>query len=517
MKSFFRMKSHIRTFIFLSFMTVCALPGKSQDTLHLYYQTTTTIPHDTTLAKIEKWAKALKAKGQHVDVNIVAYFHKPEFRKYAKERCDEMFLQINRKARDQITIKSNAPQKGEDYQRTTVDIIYWPTGSDPAAKALAAKKEKEEQEKKEKEAEKAKKDAEKTAKEGDKAKEESDKGEKKEKSKTDVAKEQIDKGDKKKDDKKKGKEEDEDDADYGQSVSRYVTWGSTSMSLEELKYVKGGKFIVAQSGNKAVDAALYESVKEFWNFNPNVIQMPFGDAEKMAKANKKDTITILTFGQVKIWHTEKHANVTFKILRIGYALILENAKGKILMYQSIPKEKGRGPNKIDFVFGVSFLNNLCNLMNDNNLSKSSKADQFYDMRAPLLKQKQLYIAEHQVNKNLPREEIKTYYTNPLTVVTDKVWEDAILQRKDVAYVMVVLLPTNPKLFAHYIMDAKTGETFLIDWGRAGVSMGFGTPSFHPSQSGFVDKSNLERYMEGIADAEKDSAKRAEKQANKAEK
>jgi flagellar biosynthesis GTPase FlhF len=508
------MKTYIRTIIFLSFITVCALSGKAQDTLHLYYQTTTTIPHDTTVAKLEKWAKSLKAKGQHVDVKIVAYFHKPEFRKYATERCDEMFLQINRKARDVITLKSNTPQKGESYQRSTVDIIYWPTGSDPDAKAAAAKKAVEEKEKQEKEAEKAKKEGDKPKKEGDKAKDESAKDDKKDKSKTDVAKEQTEKGDKKKDsgDKKGEKEEDEDDADYGQAVSRTVKWGSQSMNLEELKYVKGGKIVVTQSGNKAVDASLYKAVQEFWKFNPNVVQMPYGDAEKMCKANKKDTITLMSFGQVRVWNEEKYGPVTVKILRIAYAVFLENAKGKVLVFQLIPKDKGRVPNQVDFSFGVSFLNNLCQIMDKNNLSKSGKADPFYDLRAPELKQKNLYIAEHQVNKNLPREEIKTYYTNPLTVVTDKVWEDAILQRKDVAYVMVVLRPTSPKLFVHYIMDAKTGETYLIDWGSAGVSVGYKT--FAPSQSGFVDKSNLERYMEGIADAEKDNVKRAEKKADK---
>jgi len=507
------MKPKNRSLALLIMILFFVLPGLAQDTLHLVYHHTQIKPHDSTEARIEKWAKNLN--GQHMDIEVVAYFHKPEFRKFAQQRCDELYLVLNRKARALITIQSIGPKKGKDFQKTTVDIIYKKSLSPAEAAEIAAKEKAKKDEAKAEEAKK--KEAEKSTKESGK------KDDDKTKSKTEVAQEQTEKGDKKgKEDKKKDSgdkkgKDDEDDADYGQASSRSINWGSSTMTLDELKYVRGGKFVVAQSGNQKVDASLYAAVKQFWNFNPNVVQMPYADAIKEGKANKKDTITILSFSQVKVWHTEKHAGITIKILRIGYGVLVENSKGKILMYQPIPKEKGRGANQIDFTFGVSFLNNLCKLMNDNNLSKSGKADEFYDLRAPDLKDKTLYIAEHQLNKNLPREEVQMHYPYPVSIVSDNAWEEAIYQRKNVAYVMVVLLPTNPKLFAHYIMDAATGETFIVDYGRAGVGMGWGTPSFHPTQSGFVDKANFESYVKVIDGAVKDNQERADDKTKKIEK
>src|SRR4051812_48928104 len=75
--------------------------AQKYDTLHLYYNQISVQPHDTTLAKMDKWIKSLN--GKHQDIKIVAYYHKFEFKKYAQERVDEMFLTVNRKARSLFT------------------------------------------------------------------------------------------------------------------------------------------------------------------------------------------------------------------------------------------------------------------------------------------------------------------------------------------------------------------------------------------------------------------------------
>jgi hypothetical protein len=122
------------------------MSAQNYDTLHLYYNNISVQPHDTTLKKLDKWIKGLN--GKHQDIKIIAYYHKLEFKKYSQQRIDEMFLTINRKARPLFTITEMKPAKGKDFQRTTVDIIYTPTGgsSEPAAKKEAPadnKKEKE--------------------------------------------------------------------------------------------------------------------------------------------------------------------------------------------------------------------------------------------------------------------------------------------------------------------------------------------------------------------------------------
>jgi hypothetical protein len=114
----------LRLFLAAMLLTT-ALSAQKHDTLHLYYSNIAVTPHDTTLAKMDKWIKSLN--GRHQDIRVVAYYHKFEFKKYAQERLDEMFLTINRKARSLFTITEQVAQKGKDYQRTTVDIIYTPS------------------------------------------------------------------------------------------------------------------------------------------------------------------------------------------------------------------------------------------------------------------------------------------------------------------------------------------------------------------------------------------------------
>ena len=146
---------------FLLMTFVLAGSALSQtDTLHLNYYNTSTKLSDSTSKKIDQWVK--KITGKHMDISVLAYYNKADFKQFAQERSDELFLVINRKARDLITIQFIGPKKGENYQRSRVDIVYRPTGSLTAeqAKELAEKVKKEEEEKTKQE-EKAKKEAEK--------------------------------------------------------------------------------------------------------------------------------------------------------------------------------------------------------------------------------------------------------------------------------------------------------------------------------------------------------------------
>lgn len=524
MKKFFSLKARSRAFLFLFMTAGFSLSVFSQaDTLHLVYHHTQIVPHDSTSAKIDAWVK--KLGGKHVDIDVVAYFHKAEFRKFSQQRADELFLVLNRKARALITINFIGPKKGNDSQRTTVDIIYKPTVSPEVAAAEAAKAKADAEaakatEKQKKDDEKKAAAAEKSAKEKDKpAKENKESDAKKDKS--DVAKEKSSKKDEGKDVKsskgKKDDDEDEDDADYGQASSRSLGEGYT-MTLEELKYVKAAKFVVAQTGRKSLDTKLNDAVKSFWNYTSNVVQMPYAEARKIGKENKKDTSVIFSFIQVSTLFTEKHGPVTLKIRRVGYALAIETGKGKLLVKQFIPKVKGQEPSNVDFAFGVAYLNDICRIMDENKLAKSTRVDEFIDLRTPELKNKTLYLAESQVNKNLPKEEIPTYYSSSYNIVSDKDWEEAVLQKKDVAYALVVLFPTNPKHFFHYILDAKTGRIYFVDLNqKISITAGWGTPSFDPTQSGFIDKSNLQRYDKGINNAIKDNQERADDKAKADEK
>lgn len=141
---------------------------KAQDTLHLdFHHTQVTVP-DSIQKKIENWAKGLN--GQHVNISVYGYFHRPEFKKFAQQRCDEMFLVLNRKARSLITIDFIGPKKGEDYQRTRVDIVY--SNLAVAAKAAADKAAAEVAEKEKAALEKAEQKAKQAAEKAEKEKKE---------------------------------------------------------------------------------------------------------------------------------------------------------------------------------------------------------------------------------------------------------------------------------------------------------------------------------------------------------
>lgn len=132
-------KINLKSFLVLAIVTLLALPGVSQkDTLHVYYKGFETKLPDTSDAKVGAWAK--KLKGQKVDIQVICYYDKGDYKKYAQERTEDMFLIVNRKARDYVTITSNITKKGERSQRSLVDIVYNSTGSSTTPAAVTTNK-----------------------------------------------------------------------------------------------------------------------------------------------------------------------------------------------------------------------------------------------------------------------------------------------------------------------------------------------------------------------------------------
>lgn len=138
----FRLRN--RSILFLLFIMFASNFSFSQsDTLHLYYLGLQTKMADTTDAKVTKWAKQLK--GKHVDVDVLCYYSESDFKKYAVERSEDLFLVLNRKARDLITIKSNKAVKGKKSQRSLVDVVYrFTDGSAPVSEPKKEEVKKEE-------------------------------------------------------------------------------------------------------------------------------------------------------------------------------------------------------------------------------------------------------------------------------------------------------------------------------------------------------------------------------------
>lgn len=516
----------------LLIMFVFTAPMLSQsDTLHLIYHHTQKAAHDTTLARIDKWIKTLK--GKHVDITVIGYYPQSNIKPYAQERVDELFLVLNRKARDLFTFGEFTTKKGKDYQRTMVDIIYKPSLSPQEAAAAAVKAKADAEAKKEAEkraaaAEKTAKDNEKDAKENEKKanktasdnkkKDDGSKpAEEKEVKSSDKDKKPAKVKDEKKDDGKEG--DDDEDKAFAYSTVLTINEGDL-LTLEEVNYIKAAKLIVAQTGDKGMDDNLLKAVKDCWSFTSDISSMPYKDARKMGKENKKENIVILSVAQVKTWFTQKNFGMTIRTVKIGRALCMENGSGKTLYKQIIPTAKGVGVANEYMVFGVSFMNHLFYTMSANNIEKSSKVKYMSPDDATDLKAHRLVIAESMIAPKLPVEDIARYYSGKVDLVSDQDWKDAINQKKDVAYVMIVKVPSINKACWHYIVNAKTGRVYLYDRGpnfQMGISV-MTTVNLDPSQSGYVDKANFERYEKAMIGEDAAEAKKKEQEdAEKKEK
>jgi hypothetical protein len=116
------MKKKLGLFIFCALFASFTKVLAQKDTLHLYYMGSQTTVADSNDAKLTKWAKSLK--GKHSDVEIYTYYDNSDFKQGMAERCENLSLVVNRKARDLITIKKSAAVKGKKHQRYVADVVY---------------------------------------------------------------------------------------------------------------------------------------------------------------------------------------------------------------------------------------------------------------------------------------------------------------------------------------------------------------------------------------------------------
>ncbi len=126
--SLYRLRN-IRLIIVFAILMLNMSAYSQSDTLHVYFQGSLTKVLDSNEVKIGNWVKNLK--GKKVNLDILGYYEKSEFKPQSNERVEGIFLVVNRKARDLVTIKSMGPVKGKKSQRSTVDIVYNYVDSSP--------------------------------------------------------------------------------------------------------------------------------------------------------------------------------------------------------------------------------------------------------------------------------------------------------------------------------------------------------------------------------------------------
>lgn len=493
------MKNIIKT-ITLALSIFCLNQAFSQDTLHLDFGATQTAPDKAMEDKIVAWGKTLNGKKQ--DINIIAYYHKGEFKKFAEQRVEEMFLSVNRKVRDLVTIKTQEAQKGENYQRTRVDIIYWAEGSDP--KTMADKKKAEE---------KAAKDAEKKKKEDEEklAKEAKDKEAKDKKgSSSSATAKKDDKKDEKKDDKKVDKkaEEAEKKAHAERLKIRFDTYGSRPtkaagqgdwVKLKEVKEIKECKLIVAQFGIKEQDDLMMDAVKNYWNFTSDITSMPYKQAKELAKKDPKVFIMFVTSATSKSLPHDGAFNTSYKRVSSGAFMVIENAKGGVMANSYIPTFEGGLTPEI-LAFGVSNINCMLKTIEERQLGSNIKVFAAYKEHSPKLKQKTLYIPEGWVHENLDKAQAEKDYQAKFEIVSYEKWRDAILNKEEVAYVILVPRPVGGKfVYEHYIMDAKTTSVLAISTNNAAtMDLGIaGNVNLNKSNTGFINNKNIKKYNDAL--------------------
>ncbi len=122
----FKKNAHFNLpFLILIFFTILSNNSHAQaDTLHLDYPGIQIKLPDSLDIKLNEWAKKITLNTQKYDVDVIAYYQESDFKKYAEERSSDMFLILNRKAREAISINVISTKRGKKFQRSRVDIIY---------------------------------------------------------------------------------------------------------------------------------------------------------------------------------------------------------------------------------------------------------------------------------------------------------------------------------------------------------------------------------------------------------
>jgi hypothetical protein len=512
MKKILSLNSRSKTVVFLFATILFKTSGFSQDTLHLNYIALQTKMPDSTEAKITNWAKNLN--GKHMDLEILAYYSQSDFKKYSTERSEDVNLIVLRKARDFVTIKKNEVKKSSKSQRSLVDIIYWPTGTEVVLKEREKKT--STSEKKEPEKTTATSPKKENKKEDSKVKEEKSTAKNNEPGEAGLSAKE------KKELKAKQEKEEKDkiaaekarkaefDKKYGVPDKRQAGEGQW-VKRSEVAQIKASKLVVAEIGNKPIDDQLFNAVKSFWNFTSEITSMPYNEAKALAKTDEKVVIIFTTkviskslpktgsafsIGGISVSPNGIGTGNSYEYVNVsaGVALMIENGNGKILAASYIPGlgENGRiTPESIGF--GVSEINYLLKTMDEKDLASNLKCESAYKENAlNQLKEKTLYIPQMWLDKSVDKAEIPNIYKAKSEVVSYEVWKDAILNKKEgVVYLMISPRPVGGE-FVYYncLIDAKTGAVYGV----------FTKGGFINSKSNTatVTKSLLEKYNAAVS-------------------
>jgi len=469
---------------------------------------------DTTEAKITNWAKMLS--GKHMDVEILAYYSQSDFKKYSTERSEDVNLIVLRKARDFVTIKKNEVKKGLKSQRSLVDIIYWPTGTEIVLKEKVKEKTASTPEKKEPEKTTTTSPKKENKKEDSKVKEDKSTAKNNETGEAGLSAKE------KKELKAKQEKEEKDkiaaekarkaefDKKYGVPDKRQAGEGQW-VKRSEVAQIKASKLVVAEIGNKPIDDQLFNAVKSFWNFTSEITSMPYNEAKALAKTDEKVVIIFTTkviskslpktgsafsIGGISVSPNGIGTGNSYEYVNVsaGVALMIENGNGKILAASYIPGlgENGRiTPESIGF--GVSEINYLLKTMDEKDLASNLKCESAYKEKAlNQLKEKTLYIPQMWLDKSVDKAEIPNIYKAKSEVVSYEVWKDAILNKKEgVVYLMISPRPVGGE-FVYYncLIDAQTGAVYGV----------FTKGGFINSKSNTatVTKSLLEKYNDAVS-------------------
>jgi hypothetical protein len=509
MKKTLSLKLRIKTIVFLFALILFTKSGFSQDTLHLNYIALQPKMPDTTEAKITDWAK--KLNGKHMDVEILAYYSQSDFKKYSTERSEDVYLIVLRKARDFVTITKNDVVKGAKSQRSRVDIVYWPTGSDPIAKEKAEKDKKEAEAKKAADekalAEKTKKDEVKAnEKQKDKLAETKvkDSGSNKNKKETGETKEknQKEKTDNKADKSSTDEQNNKAELSYGRPKKKPTNEGS-NVTRTDMIQIKASKIIVAQIGNKDLDDALFNAVKNFWTFTSDIGQMPYNKAMELAK--KSDSVLVLSQTQTSSSSLPRdYGNTGWQYKRIsgGRMIMIENGKQKVLLGNNIPAigEDGVLTEEI-LSFGVSAMNSVMIIFDKYNLKNSlNTKPKFKDYAGDRIKNRTLLIPKEILEEKINESIISKIYPGNFKIVPYEEYKKAILTKeKGMAYVMFSPMAVGGKILnIQYIMDAEDGFTLgLYVPSGTSVDLGpvFGEKNVSKGNTGEVTEKCLKGYKE----------------------
>jgi hypothetical protein len=147
-------------------------------------------------------------------------------------------------------------------------------------------------------------------------------------------------------------------------------------------------------------------------------------------------------------------------------------------------------------FAVSEMNSIVSNLDKYNIKNNMTYNKPFKQNAPRLKDKTLLIPDFWLSEKVGVDELASLYEGKCQIVTYEEWSDAILNKRNYAYVMIAPTPVGGDyVYLHYLMEASTGDVLYISKPKVAVNVGGFNVS--AANTGYINGRCLKLYNDAF--------------------